>query len=147
MNQLSQNNLCHQIWFNLIWIKINLVSLLQRRRQCNDLVTSLYLSVNRFTSCFCVNLVSLLQRQVNENWSLQWASRLVSLLQWHSSSMQWLTHSHHSISLVSLLQWHDQNQSLWWASQFLHSESTTINISMIWKINRKIDRKTDIRAF
>ncbi len=49
--------------------------------------------------------------------------------------------------LVSLLQWHDQNQSLQWASQSLHSESTTINISMIWKINRKIDRKTDIRAF
>ena len=31
VNQLSQNNLCHQIWFNLIQIQINLVSLLQRQ--------------------------------------------------------------------------------------------------------------------
>ncbi len=29
MNQSSQNNLCHQIWFDSIWIQINLVSLLQ----------------------------------------------------------------------------------------------------------------------
>jgi len=81
------------------------VSLLQRRRQCNDLVTSLYLSVNRSISCFCVNLVSLLQRQVDENRSLQWASQLVSLLQWHN-----------------------QNWFLRWAIRFLHSESA----SMTW---------------
>ncbi len=62
-----------------------------------------------------MQLVSLLQWQVN-SWSLQWASRLVSLLQWHSSSMQWHIYSHRFIyqwidlshvhmQLVSLLQW------------------------------------------
>ncbi len=106
MNQSSQNNLCHQIRFGSIRIKVNLVSLLQRRRQCDDLVTSLYLSVNRPTSCSCVNLVSLLQRQVDENQPLQWASRLVSLLQWH-----------------------DQNRSLRWASQSLHSEPASMTRS------------------
>ncbi len=62
-----------------------------------------------------VQLVSLLQWQV-DSWSLRWASRLVSLLQWHSSSMQWHIYSHRStyqwidlshvhVQLVSLLQW------------------------------------------
>ncbi len=62
-----------------------------------------------------MQIVSLLQWQV-ESWSFRWASRLVSLLQWHSSLMQWFTHSHYSIyqwidlprvhvQLVSLLQW------------------------------------------
>ncbi len=62
-----------------------------------------------------MQLVSLLQWQVDSQ-SLRWASRLVSLLQWHSSSMQWHIYSHHSIyqwidlshvhmQLVSLLQW------------------------------------------
>ncbi len=62
-----------------------------------------------------MQIVSLLQWQV-ESWSLRWASRLVSLLQWHSSSMQWLIYSHRStyqwidlprvhVQLVSLLQW------------------------------------------
>ncbi len=61
-----------------------------------------------------VQLVSLLQWQVDSR-SLWWASRLVSLLQWHSSSMQWHIYSHRSIyqwidlshvhvQLVSLLQ-------------------------------------------
>ncbi len=62
-----------------------------------------------------MQIVSLLQWQV-ESWSLQWASRLVSLLQWYSSSMQWSIYFHHStyqwidlsrvhMQLVSLLQW------------------------------------------
>ncbi len=62
-----------------------------------------------------MQIVSLLQWQV-ESWSFQWASRLVSLLQWYSSSMQWFIYSHRSIyqwinlphvhmQLVSLLQW------------------------------------------
>jgi len=55
--------------------------------------------------------------------------------------------SHVHFQLVSLLQWHNQNQSLRWASWFLHSESTTIDISMIWKINRKIDRKMSIKLY
>ncbi len=62
-----------------------------------------------------MQLVSLLQWQVDSR-SLRWASRLVSLLQWHSSSMQWHIYPHRSIyqwtdlphvhvQLVSLLQW------------------------------------------
>ena len=62
-----------------------------------------------------MQIVSLLQWQV-ESWSFQWANRLVSLLQWHSSSMQWSIYSHRStyqwinlsrvhVQLVSLLQW------------------------------------------
>ncbi len=62
-----------------------------------------------------MQLVSLLQWQVDSR-SLRWASRLVSLLQWHSSSMRWHTYSHRStyqwidlphvhVQLVSLLQW------------------------------------------
>jgi len=73
-----------------------------------------------------VQLVSLLQWQVDSR-SLRWASRLVSLLQWHSSSMQWHIYSHRSIyqwidlphvhvQLVSLLQWQVDSQSLQWAS-------------------------------
>ncbi len=73
-----------------------------------------------------MQIVSLLQWQV-ESWSLQWASRLVSLLQWHFSSMQWHIYSHRSIyqwinlphvhvQLVSLLQWQVDSWSLWWAS-------------------------------
>ncbi len=81
-----------------------LVSLLQRRCQCNDLVTSFYLI-----------------------------------------SESDLPHVH--LQLVSLLQWHDQNQSLQWASWSLHSELTTIDISMIWKINRKIDRKMSVKLY
>ncbi len=62
-----------------------------------------------------VQLVSLLQWQV-DSWPLRWASRLVSLLQWHSSSMRWHIYPHRStyqwidlphvhMQLVSLLQW------------------------------------------
>ncbi len=76
VNQLSQNNLCHQIQFNLIWIQINLVSLLQRHFQCDDLSTHIALSISESTYLvFLCQLVSLLQWH-NQNWSL-----LVSLLQ------------------------------------------------------------------
>jgi len=117
VNQSSQNNLCHQIQFDSIWIQIN--------------------------------LVSLLQRQVNSR-SLQWASRflLVSLLQRRCQCDDLSTHIALSISesiylvflrqIVSLLQW---------LFFFSHSESATINISMIWKINKKIDRKTSIKLY
>jgi len=95
-----------------------------------------------------MQIVSLLQWQV-ESWSFRWASRLVSLLQWHSSSMQWSTYSHRSIyqwidlprvhvQLVSLLQWSFFSS---------HSESATIDISMIWKINRKIGRKASVELY
>ncbi len=76
-----------------------------------------------------MQIVSLLQWQV-ESWSLQWASRLVSLLQWHSSSMWWHIYSHRSIyqwidlphvhmQLVSLLQWQADSRSLQWASRLV----------------------------
>ncbi len=73
-----------------------------------------------------MQLVSLLQWQVN-NQSFQWASWLVSLLQWHSSSMQWYIYfhcfiyqwidlSHIHMQLVNLLQWQVDSQSFQWAS-------------------------------
>ena len=52
VNQLSQNNLCHQIWFDSIWIQINLVSLLQRHCQCNDLSIFIILSISESDSTF-----------------------------------------------------------------------------------------------
>ena len=52
VNQSSQNNLCHQIQFNSIWIQINLVSLLQRCCQCNDLSTLIILSISKPDSTF-----------------------------------------------------------------------------------------------
>ena len=62
-----------------------------------------------------VQLVSLLQWQVDSR-PLRWASRLVSLLQWHPPSMRWHTYPHRPtyqwtglphvhVQLVSLLQW------------------------------------------
>ncbi len=76
-----------------------------------------------------MQIVSLLQWQA-ESWSLRWASRLVSLLQWHSSSMRWHIYSHRSIyqwidlphvhvQLVSLLQWQVDSWSLRWASRLV----------------------------
>ncbi len=76
-----------------------------------------------------MQLVSLLQWQV-DSWSLRWASRLVSLLQWHSSSMQWHIYSHRftyqwidlphvHMQLVSLLQWQVDSRSLRWASRLV----------------------------
>ena len=98
VNQSSQNNLCHQIQFNSIQIKINLVSLLQRCCQCDDLSTHIALSISELTYLmFLCQLVSLLQWH-DQNQSLQWAS-------WFSSSesatkmlsMWWSIYSHHSI--------------------------------------------------
>ncbi len=75
-----------------------------------------------------MQIVSLLQWQV-ESWSLRWASRLVSLLQWHSSSMQWSIYLHRltyqwtwfyvHMQIVSLLQWQAESWSLQWASRLV----------------------------
>ena len=119
--------------------------------------------MNWSISCFCVNLVSLLQRQVDENWSLQWASQLMSLLQWYNQnwslqwasrslhsesaiktlSMQWSIYSHRLIyqwiwfyihvQIVSLLQWQVESWSLWWAS-WLVSLLQWHSSSMQWSI-------------
>ncbi len=73
-----------------------LVSLLQKRYQCNDLPTHIVLSIN-------------------ESIYLMFLRQIMSLLQW---------------------------------SFFLsHSEPATIGISMVWKINRKIDRKTSVKLY
>ncbi len=52
VNQSSQNNLCHQIRFDSIQIQINLVSLLQRRCQCNDLSIFIVLPISEPGSTF-----------------------------------------------------------------------------------------------
>ncbi len=82
------------------------VSLLQWHRQCNDLLIAL---------------------STSESIRLPVHVQLVSLLQWHLSSMRWSTRSHRSthqwtwsyvhVQLVSLLQWRAQSRSLRWASQ------------------------------
>ncbi len=76
-----------------------------------------------------MQIVSLLQWQV-ESWSFQWASRLVNLLQWHSSSMQWSIYLHRLIyqwiwfyvhmQIVSLLQWQVESWSFQWASRLVN---------------------------
>jgi len=81
------------------------VSLLQWHCQCNDL--SSHRSIHQWI------------------WSYIHV-QLVSLLQWHLSSMQWSIYSHRPthqwtwsyvhVQLVSLLQWRAQSRSLQWAS-------------------------------
>ncbi len=81
------------------------------------------LNLNKLMSLFLYrNLsVSLLQWQVDD-WSFQWASRLVSLLQWHLSSMWWLIYSHRST-----YQWIDLS-----TRSHATSESATMKFSMQW---------------
>ncbi len=71
-----------------------------------------------------MQLVSLLQWRAQSQ-SLRWASRSVSLLQWHCqcddlsshrSTHQW-TWSYVHVQLVSLLQWRAQSRPLRWASR------------------------------
>jgi len=137
-------------WINLSHVHVQLVSLLQWQadsqslRWASRLVSLLqwYSSSIQWHIYFHrsiyqwidlphvhVQLVSLLQWQVDSQ-SLQWASRLVSLLQWYSSSIQWYIYFHRSIyqwidlphvhvQLVSLLQWQVDSQSLRWASRLV----------------------------
>ncbi len=126
------------------------MSLLQRRCQCNDLFTHIALSISEsIYFMFLCQLVSLLQWH-DQNQSLQWAS-------WFSSSesatktlsMQWFIYSHRfiyqwiNLSCVST----SNSESATMIVLFSHSESATIDISMIWKINRKIDRKTSVKLY
>jgi len=138
VNQLSQNNLCHQIRFNSIQIQINLVSLLQRCCQCNDLSTHIALSISEsIYLVFLCQLVSLLQWH-DQNQPLWWASRFSSSESATKTlSMQWSIYSHRSI-----YQWIDLPRV-----STSNSESATIDISMIWKINRKIDRRTSVKLY
>ena len=99
------NEVSHRTAWSLYLEKQTSVSLLQRHRQCNDLLIILSISES---ICLSVHV------------------QLVSLLQWHLFSMQWSTHSHHSthqwiwsyihMQLVSLLQWRAQSRSFQWAS-------------------------------
>ncbi len=81
------------------------------------------LNLNKLMSLFLYwNLsVSLLQWQVDD-WFFQWASQLVSLLQWYFSSMQWLIYSHRSI-----YQWINLS-----TRSCATSESATMKFSMQW---------------
>ncbi len=113
VNQSSQNNLCHQIRFDSIRTK--------------------------------VNLVSLLQRQLDQNRPLRWASRLVSLLQRRCQCDDLSTHIALSISESAYLMFLCQLVSLLqWPSFPSHSESATIGISVI---NRKVGRKASIELY
>ena len=101
-NQRDQSKTAWSLYFE----KQISVSLLQRHRQCNDLLIAL---------------------SISESIRLSVHMQLVSLLQWHLFSMQWSTRSHRSIhqwiwsyihvQLVSLLQWRAQSRSLQWASR------------------------------
>ncbi len=144
MNQSSQNNLCHKIQFNSIQIQINLVSLLQRRCQCNDLFTHITLSISEsIYLMFLCQLVSLLQWH-DQNWSLQWVSRFSSSESVTKTlSMQWFIYFHHFIyqwiwfyihmQIVSLLQWQVESWSFQWAS-WLVSLLQWHSSSMQWSI-------------
>ena len=138
MNQSSQNNLCHQIQFDSIRIQINLVSLLQRRCQCDDLPIHITLSISEsIYLVFLCQLVSLLQWH-DQNRSLQWASRFSSSESATKTlSMRWSIYSHRST-----YQWIDLPRV-----SVSTSESATIDISMVWKINRKIGRKTSVELY
>jgi len=107
VNQASQNNLCRQI---------KLVSLLQWHSSSMRWPTYPHRLTYQWTWSYVhMQIVSLLQWQA-ESWPLRWASRLVSLLQWHPPSMRWPTYPHRPtyqwtglprvhVQLVSLLQW------------------------------------------
>ncbi len=130
VNQSSQNNLCHQIRFDSIRIQINLVSLLQRRCQCDDLSTHIALPISEPAYLvFLCQLVSLLQWH-DQNRPLRWASRSSSSepatkalsMRWstypHRLTYQW-TWSYVHMQIVSLLQWQAESWSLQWASRLV----------------------------
>ncbi len=106
-------------------VHVQLVSLLQWHLFSMRWSTRSHRSTHQWTWSYVhVQLVSLLQWRVQSR-SLRWASRSVSLLQWHrqcddllialpiSESVRLSVH----VQLVSLLQWRAQSRSLWWASR------------------------------
>ena len=126
------------------------MSLLQRRCQCNNLSTHIALFISESTYLvFLCQLVSLLQWH-DQNRSFWWASRFFSSESATKTlSMQWSIYSHRFI-----YQWIDlprvftsNSESATMIALFSHSESATIDISMIWKINRKISRKTSVELY
>jgi len=117
------------------------VSLLQWHRQCDGLpshrstyqwidspissrATSEPASMTSFVNAMIYKHIAL---PISESIRLPVHVQLVSLLQWHLSSMRWSTRSHRPthqwtwsyihVQLVSLLQWRVQSRSLRWASR------------------------------
>ena len=78
------------------------------------LLTLLYLSVNLIK---CSRATS---ESASMTWSMQWSTHF------HRSTHQWIW-SYIHVQLVSLLQWHHST---------LHSESATINISILHKTKK-----------
>ncbi len=126
------------------------MSLLQRCCQCDDLSTHIALSISEsIYLVFLCQLVSLLQWH-NQNWSLRWASRFSSSESATKTlSMRWSIYSHRStyqwIDLPRVSVSTSESASMIVLSS--HSESATIDISMVWKINRKVGRKTSVKLY
>ncbi len=118
-----------------------LVSILKSQWVCfNDILNamiysflSFYLSVNLIQcSCATSESASMMSSKLISS-----MSKLISESASMTRSMWWSTHSHHSthqwiwlyihVQLVSLLQWHHS---------ILHSESATINISILHKTKK-----------
>jgi len=126
------------------------VSLLQRRCQCNDLSTHIALSISESAYLvFLCQLVSLLQWH-DQNQPLRWASRFSSSESVTKTlSMRWSIYSHRStyqwIDLPRVPVSTSEPASMIVLSS--HSEPATIDISMVWKINRKVDRKASVELY
>jgi len=130
-------------WIDLSRVSVQIVSLLQWHS------SSMRWSIYSHRSTYqwidlphvSVQIVSLLQRH-DSNRSLRWASRLVSLLQWRSSSKRWSVHRSTyqwtslpsvNVQLVSLLQWQAESWYLRWASRLV-SLLQWHSSSMRWSI-------------
>ncbi len=118
-------------------VHMQLVSLLQWHLFSMQWSTRSHRSTHQwFWSYIHVQLVSLLQWRAQSQ-SLQWVSRSVSLLQWHQSIVDLFAELVDSL-LVSLLQWHQSIVDLFaeQVDSFLHSESATIDISILHKTKK-----------
>jgi hypothetical protein len=125
------------------------------------LLTSLYLSVNRSILCFCatsesasmtsfvnamIYLLTSLYLSVNLIIHLRATSESASTI---SSSMQWSTHLHRSIYqwiVINCISHATSESATMIITLLSYSESVTIDISIVWKIDRKINRKTSIET-
>ncbi len=133
-NDLSSHRSTHQwIWS---YIHVQLVSLLQwhdnvfNNKQIFELVSILKSQWVCFNDILNAMIYSFSSLYLSVNLTRHRVHvQLVSLLQWHLSSMQWLSYLHRSthqwtwsnvhVQLVSLLQWRAQSRSLRWASRLV----------------------------
>jgi len=107
-------------WIDLSWVSVQLVSLLQWHRQCND---------------------SLIALSISESIRLPVHMQLVSLLQWHLFSMQWSIFSSFYSSVNLIIHSHATSESAtMMSSKLIFSMSKSINesasmtLSMQWSI-------------